>query len=260
MQTISETTPLKLGFIPGDERNVPEQLDAILAHVIASYQKHHPDLRAIYVVGSVVNGEWLSGISDLDVIGITEALPTTDSENNRREELVAFGEQVSQISFIDTTVLSLTKLRTNPDALSLGRARIIAVSSLRIWGEVVDFSEHFPTVVEMARQRIVRAEALMRKYRSGDLIEPFRRNEQLLVRSCAKAAMRVLSSIAILRGALFYTSPFQTFETVQQFVPEALEIAQRAMTIVRGEQSTPEDAMSLTDKAIELYRQLCPAG
>lgn len=260
MQLISETTLLRLGFTPNNALSVPKQLEVVIGHVIETYRRHHPDLLAIYVVGSVVNGDWLPGVSDLDVIGIIKTYPDTDSETRRREELVAFGEQVPQVSFIDTSVLSLSTLSTNPDVLTLGKAQIIAISSLLIWGQAVNFSEYFPTVVEMARQRTVRAEALMRKYYSGDLIEPFRRNEQLLARSCAKATIRVLSSIAILRGAPFYTSPFQTFETVQEYVPEALEIGQHAIAIIQGEYSTPEVMMALTDKAIALYKLLCPNG
>ena len=98
----------------------------------------------------------------------------------------------------------------------------------------------------------------MKRHRVGIISEPFKSNPHLLARSRAKAAIRVLSSITILRGATFYMSPYKTVMMVERYVPEAVTIARRAIAIVDGATSEPTEAMDLTEQTIELFYSLYP--
>jgi len=255
---MQESEPLRIGFAVNDISIIPAPLQAIVREVVECYRFHHRDLRAVYLIGSIAIGEWQPGVSDMDIVGITDVQPDIRSENGRRQELASMDQRHSLITFVDNAVLSLRILNDVPDQLTTGRARLIAISGVHVWGEAVDLRSYLPSVGVMARERVARAELLMRKYRAGDLIEPFLRDERLLIRSCAKAAMRVLSSIAILRGGLFYTSPRQTYLTVERLVPEGHELAQRTLVIIDGACSTVREAMSLVDQAVELFRRLYP--
>jgi predicted nucleotidyltransferase len=249
--------PLKLGFEVLKE--VPPILRPLADAIVACYRRHHPDLLAVYVIGSVAVGEWTEGVSDIDVVGVVKGGLNSEAETARRNELLELGRLWPQVSLIDNSILSLVALRAkNPDPMVVGRAQIISVTGLHIDGANLDFSDYFPTVEEMAYGRAVRAKILMERYRKGIVNEPFRTNPRLLTRSCAKAALRVLSGITILRGAIFYTSPKQTYEMVVEYVPEAIPLAQRAFAIVNGAECEPPDAMEITEQAIALFYDLYP--
>ena len=108
----------------------------------------------------------------------------------------------------------------------------------------------------MAYGRTDRVAALMHKYRSGNLIEPFKKDEQLLVRSCAKAAIRVLSGITLLRGADYHSSPYRTAEAIEVFAPEAVPLACEAIERLDSPTPPAETAMTIADKSVELFRSL----
>ncbi|MBI5644530.1 hypothetical protein HY970_00340 [Candidatus Kaiserbacteria bacterium] len=201
----------------------------------------------------------MPGVSDLDVVGVVEREVHPDDEATRRRELSTLGESWPQVSFINNSVLSLAALHAEkPDAMVVGRARIIAVTGLHLWGDRLDFQDYVPSVEAMAYGRAARAKILMKRYRSGIINEPFRSNPKLLARSSAKAAIRVLSGITILRGATFYTSPEQTVMMVVKYAPEAIPLVQRALAIVNGIESQPNEAMNITEQAIELFYGLYP--
>jgi predicted nucleotidyltransferase len=249
--------PLRLGLRILDE--VPTILRLLVDDTITCYQRHYSDLRSVYVIGSVAVGEWTEGVSDLDVVGVVEHEVRPEEDAARRRELLELGRLWPQVSFINNSILSLSLLHVeNPDAMILGRARIIAVTGLHIWGDRIDFREYLPSVETMAYGRANRARILMHRYRNGIINEPFRSNPRLLARSSAKAALRVLSGITILRDAVFYTSPEQTAMMVAQYAPEAMQIALRALAIVNGAQSTTDEAMSLAEQAVELFYSLYP--
>lgn len=238
---------------------IPFILRPLADAAVASYQRHHSDLRSVYVIGSVAVGEWTEGVSDLDVVGVVKGEVHPESEAARRRELLKLGRSWPQVSFINNSILSLALLHLeDPDVTVLGRARIIAVTGLHVWGDTLDFRPYFPSVEVMAYGRARRAKILMGRYRNGIINEPFRSNPQLLARSSAKATLRVLSGITILRDAVFYTSPNQTAMTVAQYAPEAMQVALRALAIINGAQSTADEAMSLTEEAIELFYSLYP--
>ncbi len=248
---------LTLGFKVLEE--IPPILRPLADDTVACYRRHHSDLRSVYVIGSVAVGEWMTGVSDLDVVGVVEREVPPDNEAARRRELSTLGASWPQVSFINNSILSLAALHVeNPDAMVLGRARIITVTGLHLWGDRIDFRAYVPSVETMAYGRAARAKILMKRYQSGIINEPFRSNPRLLARSSAKAAIRVLSSITILRGATFYTSPEQTVMMVVRYAPEAIPLAQRALAVVNGIESQPDEAMNITDQAIELFYSLYP--
>ena len=116
--------------------------------------------------------------------------------------------------------------------------------------------EELPTVDDMTYGRTHRVELLMQKYRSGNLIEPFRRDQRLLTRSCAKAAMRVVSGITILRGADYYSSPYETSRLVPLYAPEAEMLTDEAMQMIYNPNETVELSMRTADRAVSLFRRL----
>lgn len=248
---------LKLGFQTLKE--VPSFLRPLTNDVVACYRRHHADLRSVFVIGSVAVGEWTEGISDLDVVGVVDNKFTAEDEVSRRRELLELGKSWPQVSFVNNSTLSLASLYSeNPDVMTVGRARIIAVTGLFLWGEEIDFKNYIPTVDVMAYGRAARAKILMERYRSGVINEPFLSNPRLLARSCAKAAIRVLSGITILRGAIFYASPHQTAAMVTKYAPEAIAIAYRALEIVDGAVSEPNEAMGIAEKSVELFYKFYP--
>ncbi|OHB05777.1 MAG: hypothetical protein A3A26_01630 [Candidatus Zambryskibacteria bacterium RIFCSPLOWO2_01_FULL_47_14] len=246
-----------LGFKVLDE--IPSILRLLADDTVACYRRHHSDLRSVYVIGSVAVGEWTKGVSDLDVVGVVERELTTEDEAPRRRELLELGKSWPQVSFINNSALSLAALHTEkPDAMVVGRARIIAVTGLHLWGDNIDFQDYVPSVETMAYGRAARAKILMKRYRSGIINEPFRSNPRLLARSSAKAAIRVLSGITILRDATFYTSPEQTVMMIATYAPEAMPLARRAFRIVNGAESEPDEAMDITEQAVQLFYDLYP--
>ena len=248
---------LKIGF--NVIKEVPQVLRPLVFDVIACYRQHHTDLRSVFVIGSVAVGEWTENVSDLDVVGVVNREFTYEDEAGRRCELLTLGESWPQVSFINNSTLSLAALGgEKPDAMVVGRAQIIAVTGLHLWGDRLDFQDYMPTVETMAYGRAARAKILMNRYRAGIINEPFRSNPHLLARSCAKAALRVLSSITILRGAVFYTSPQQTATMVTQYAPEAVLLAQRALAIVNTVESGLGEAMSIVEQAVEIFYDLYP--
>ena len=251
--------PLVLGFEVLQE--LPRVLQPLANEVVSSYQQNHPDLRSIFIIGSVAIGEWIEEVSDLDVVGVMDHAFTLEDEAERRQELLILGDTYPQVSFVNNSALSLDALNAeDPDLMIVGRARIIAVCGMHLWGDKLNFQKYIPTVETMARERTARAKRLMARYRSGGVInEPFRSDPALLARSCAKAAIRALSGITILRGAAFYASSQMTVEMVQRHAPEAASIGARALDIVDGiVEVTPNVAMEITEEAIELFYELYP--
>ncbi|MDP3997057.1 MAG: nucleotidyltransferase domain-containing protein [bacterium] len=240
-------------------KKVPAVLRPLTDHVVACYRRHHADLQSVFVIGSVAVGEWTEGVSDVDVVGVVDHAFTTEDEDPRRHELTELGKSFPQVSFINNSTLSLEALQEkNPDAMSIDRARIIAVTGLLVSGQKLDFHDYLPTVEAMAYGRAARAKILMGRYRLGIINEPFRSNPKLLARSCAKAAIRVLSGITILRGAIFYASPHKTAAMVTRYAPEAVPLAYRALAIVDGAVSEPNEAMGIAEQAVEMFYELYP--
>lgn len=253
----SSQQPLKLGFKVLTE--IPSPFRPLADDIVTCYQRHHPDLKAVYLIGSMALGEWAKGASDIDVVGVVENNFTAQDEAQRRNELSELGKSWPQVSFINNSTLSLAALSTEkPDAMAVGRARIIAVTGIQLWGEKMDFQDYFPSVKEMAYGRAARAKILMGRYRAGIINEPFRSNPRLLARSCAKAVLRVLSGITILRGATFYMSSGQTAAMVAQYAPEAVPLVQRALAVVNGAEAEPSEMMYITEQAVELFYSLYP--
>lgn len=249
---------LVVGFKVQDK--IPTDLCPLIDEVVACYQRYHPDVRAVYAMGSVVLGEWKEGVSDLDVIGVLNEELSGAEESSRRNELQTIVVRYPQVQYVNSTTLSLDALYSRPsDIQILKLARVIAIYGLHIWGETLDFSVYYPSVETLARERAARAEIQMRNFRAGRIKEPTLRNSpRLIARSSAKAAMRVFSSITILRGAVFYEAPQKTFSMIAEFAPEALSLAQRAIAIVNGAEAEPDEAMSITEQAVELFYRLYP--
>lgn len=251
------STPLVLGFTV--LREIPPAFRLLADDIVACYRRCHRGLRSVYVIGSVATGEWKQGISDIDVVGVTDEGISPDEEAERRSALTELGTHWPIVSFINNSAFSLSALHTeHPDAMVLGRARIIAVTGLHLWGDAINFQEYFPSAETMAYGRAARARILMQRYRSGLANEPFRSEPRLLARSAAKAAIRVLSGITILRGATFYTSSGQTVMAVLTYAPEATALAARALAIVDGADANPGEAIDVADQSVELFYRLFP--
>lgn len=242
------------------ESNITPELMPIIDETVKSYERHHDNLTSVYIIGSAALGEWRRGISDLDVIGLSRIDISVEEDQARRDDLVRIAGDWDAVTFIDNTAISVLDMEESGRRTPAidGHLAKLALSGVRVWGDQVDFSEHVPSLQDMTYGRTRRAEALMQKYRSGNLIEPFRNDPRLLTRSCAKAAMRVLSSMAILRGAAYHSSPYRTSEELECFVPEAAEINKRAIEIINDPAVVPEVAMEVTDQAVRLFYRLFP--
>src|SRR3989338_9673387 len=108
---MSNTEQLRLGFLV-ENVDIPLVLRPLIDSVVVCYQRHHRDLLSVYVIGSVAIGEWQSGISDIDVIGITVEQPTNKEDNNRRDELAALDIQWPIVTFIDNALISTQVLKS----------------------------------------------------------------------------------------------------------------------------------------------------
>ncbi len=95
------SNPLVLGFRVLDE--IPSILRPLADDTVVCYRRHHSDLRSVYVIGSVAVGEWMPGVSDLDVVGVVEGEVHPDNEAARRRELSTLGVSWPQVSFINNS-------------------------------------------------------------------------------------------------------------------------------------------------------------
>ena len=255
---MSNSNQIKLGFTIG-HHNIPRLITPLIDETIECYREYHKDLRSVYVIGSVAVGDFREGISDLDTIGITDTPSGYDTDKRRRQKQTGIGNRHNIISFVDNAVISMQELSIQPmphTTYAAATASKIASSGLCVWGERVISNNNLPTVDEMAFGRMQRVEQLMVKYRSGDLIEPFKNDQKLLVRSCAKASMRVVSGITLLRGADYYSSPYETARQVPVFAPEASLLSKLAMKTIDKSDITVELSMSIADEAVNLFRRL----
>lgn len=243
-------SPLVLGY-EVKESNLSPTLRPLLSEIVEVYKTHHPNLSAVYVLGSVALGNWKPGVSDVDVIGIVDGIADEQSIQARQDTLLRLGNNTNTITFIDNMLLTQDEIDT--DIHLQGHAFKLATTGLCIWGTPVSLSRDLPSIIDVATSRVQRAEALMQKYRSGNIITAFQQNPRLLTRSAAKAAMRVLSSITILRGARFQADPHQVAKDVDIYAPEAKAIKDATMQIVNNPGITPDKAMQLTDKSIALF-------
>ena len=242
------------------KEHIPDKIGPLINATVECYAGHHDNLRAVYIIGSVALGEWVEGVSDLDVIGIVDGEVSIEADALRRKHLLEIGEALSLVTFIDNAIISKQAIENNRDVPIIeGHIFKLAISGICVWGEETDFRQYLESVQRVAHQRTARAEALMNKYRADNLIEEFRRDPRLLTRSCAKAAMRTLSGITLLRGARFHASAFQTASEVDIFAPEAIALKNEAMAIINNPSLVPPKvAMQLADRAIFLFRELFP--
>jgi hypothetical protein len=250
--------PLKLGYNLS-RHNIPGTLNRLIDQVADIYGECHPNLVSVYVIGSVVLGEWQKGLSDLDVIGVSSNA-TEDDDNDRRSSMLDELSRASEeISFIDNSVLDKSELTSDKKESRLyvaGQASKIALTGVCVRGVPQDFSEFLPTVNELAFGRAGRVEALMEKYRAGIFIKAFERDNRLITRSCGKAAMRALSSGAILRGASYHPSPFRVEDDVRVHLPEANDLAKRALGNIVNPDRLYHRAIHQTYEALELFYDL----
>lgn len=252
------TEVLILGYNLG-EAKIPPVLIPLLDEAVECYKTWHSNLSSVFVVGSVAVGEWKKGISDLDLVGVTSNAVAEEETQSRRQNLTALGKQWDAITFIDNAVIGKDEIERRDELPDVaGHLFKLGTTGVRLWGEDIDFRPYLPPKEEVARSRTKRAENLMIKYRSGNLIEAFREDPRLLTRSCAKAAMRVLSGTTLLRGADFYASPYQTATAVNLYTPEAIPIKDQAMAVIDNPNILPERAMEIVDKAVELFKTLFP--
>lgn len=251
--------PIKLGYETAD-LCIDPVVRPLVDETVDCYRRNHGNLQAVFVIGSITLGEWKAGVSDLDTIGVMGGAANANDEAARRQELVDVGSSSNEISFVDNTTFDSNMLQAaNTDLSSAvaGSASKLALTGLCVWGDGIDFSPYLPSIGEMAYGRTDRVEALMHKYRSGNLIEPFRQDERLLIRSCGKAAMRVLSGTTLLRGADYHPSPYRTAEIVDTYTPEARALNSKVMDMIDDPiDRNVDEAIVLADSSVALFRRL----
>ncbi|HSE60857.1 MAG TPA: nucleotidyltransferase domain-containing protein, partial [Candidatus Saccharimonadales bacterium] len=249
---------LQLAFEPSAQY-IPATLTPLLAQIINCYQEHHSNLRAVYVVGSTALGDFIPGMSDIDIIGVTDSPVSEKADLARRGDLTKLSNQWQEITFVDNAAISRQELeaakRTPPAELQIFR---LSTSAVRVWGKPGTYESMRPSVEELAYNRTWRAAGYMANYRAGIIMEAFRQEPRRHIKSCGKSAMRVLSSITILRGAPLHMSLERTAEAVEQYVPEAAHIKDKAMAIIKNPTVPLEQAMAIADEAIALFYQLNP--
>jgi hypothetical protein len=258
VRSVSASRKLELGYTVS-KSNIPSWLDPLIQDIVLCYKTHHPDLVSVYVVGSAGHGDMKKGISDIDIVGITASPASEHSDSARRAELDKTGALSEDITFIDNSLVSEYEIVRNVhDSKVRGCVFKLSTTGVCVWGREIDVNGYSQSVHDVAYGRVDRAEALMEKYRSGNLIEAFRKDDRLLARSCAKAAMRVLSSMTILRGAKFQASPYRVADEVGYWVPEAIDVKNDAMKIINNPDVPSSEAMEVADRSIELFRRVFP--
>lgn len=256
---LSPHEPVVLGYSVARE-NLPESLNPLFSDTIDCYRQHHPDLRSVYIIGTMATGEWIAGASDVDTIGIISNASDDSTDAERRKGLLSISSQYPEITFIDSRVVlkDETAPKSDSPTVQSHMLNILKVCGVRLWGESLCLPR--ATISEAVSIYVQYPETLIRKYRSGNLIEAFRANPNLLVRSCSKAALRALFGVAILRGAPFQISPYRIAEAVQHYVPEVTQIKDIAIALIEDPVAPPEDAMQLADEAIKEFYRLAPDG
>lgn len=232
------------------------ELKPIVEEALAVIQETVPTVESVYIVGSVAASHWQPAMSDLDVV-VVVANPSVTVTEAALKQALGRVNTLNLVTFVDCGILVRSNLTgSTPDLAARGHAFKIAMTGVLVWGSAINAQKFLPHMAQIAQEQVDRAVALMAKYRRGDIIGPFLRNEQLLARSCAKAAMRVVSAITVLRGASYSAIPHDTVAAAQQFAPEMLQVAEQAMAIILGRMScAPPAAMELVDHAAAAFRR-----
>ena len=240
---------------------IEESLSPILERVKLAYATHHPEELSLYVIGSAVYGNFRPSVSDLDVIGIINATNNIDEDADRarKADIFTLGTEYPDIAYIDNILLAENalldlNLRSSADQMS-GHLAKLALMGVCFSGKPIDFSPYIPSRQDMIFGRVERVKLLMDKYADGSLIEPFRQDSRLLVRSCAKAAMRVMSSITLLEGAAYHPAPSKILVDVGSKLPHLSGQAETIMRLIDEPDADIAGAFQLVYKALSSFAE-----
>lgn len=257
LKPISPNEFVELGFSAGPDK-LPRSLSGLFIEAIECYRQYHANLISVYLIGTMATGQWIEGTSDVDTVGIVSGPNNAKADAQRRSRLAVLSDNYAQISYVDSRIVHQSEL----DGLSASSPTqspmlsIFKVCGVRLWGEQISLPK--PTIHDALTMCVGYPQFLFHKYRSGNLIEQFQLHPELLSRSCAKSALRVLFGIAILRGAPLEISWRLMAAAIEQYVPEAESCRNELIAIIAGGEHSPDAALKLADTSIGLFRQLMP--
>jgi|GEM_PF-5813242 len=227
----------------------------LLEIITDHYVSHVPNLVALYVAGSLVYGGWKEGMSDVDIVAVVtkkDNQPATENSKARLDKLAESADFASSFTYIDSSCIDLQSLRAGTQ-LDADKAAIVSYAGVCIYGTEQNFDEHLPAVDTFAHERAQRAIRLLNKYESGNIIPAFQKDSRLLSRSTAKAAMRILSSVTLLRGAPLQLDPRLVARDVTQYAPELSQLAQAILSSIDQPSHDFLEVTALVRTAYETY-------
>lgn len=211
------------------QRDRIDIIQPLLTTILTVYQSVHPDLLSLWVCGSVSTGNFVEGTSDVDVVGVAKNSISAEKHAKRGSLLEAIPCESYGVTFIDHTCTDINQLQQNQSDPFVARELFkLSTSGVKLWGKDATWTYEMDAVTT-AISRIDRAALLLNKYREGNLITAFQRDEKLLVRSCAKATLRVLSSITLLKGAPLQLSYVELRPQIATHAPELIDIYEKTL-------------------------------
>lgn len=238
---------------------IDKSFTPILDSVADIYGTHHSDYGlSLYAIGSMVYGGFRPTVSDIDIIGITGKQDAIDeaADSARKADIQTLSNQHPQIAYIDNVLVAKNALLiadVRGTSQVSGYLAKLSLTGVCFAGESIDFSPYIPSRDEMIFGRVERVKSLMQKYQAGNLIEPFKRDKRLLVRSCAKAAMRVMSSLVLLEGAAYHPAPSWVAVDIAHLLPDLSDQTAAILHVIDEPHTDTDDAFLMVDMALNTF-------
>lgn len=198
--------------------NVPSELRTLMPKLIATYQDYYGQtLRAVYINGSAVRGEWKPG-SDLDIVGFVSGDANPDDPKLAELLSGALQESSLPISHIDPFTIT-DAIRANPSPRIAYRLMIIALDGLRVWGEAIDLQTAVPSdPAEFCSRLYFDFKSASERYPL--MVFDDSKAMQQRAKRVPKLVLRLANGIAVLKGAPFSSSYQTSLEHIRQWAPE----------------------------------------
>jgi predicted nucleotidyltransferase len=198
-------------------KNIPAQLHPLVSQIIKVYQDYYQaNLRAIYLNGSLVRGEWKPG-NDIDVIGFVTGNFARDDP--QLAQLLAITLQGSGVKASNIDPLTITDaFRNNPTPRMLYRMMILSLDGVCVWGDKIDLPSVPTDPVTFASRLYFDFKAASDRYSSMS----FDGSKDILRRAkkVAKMVLRLANGIAVINGAPFSSSYVTSLQHIKQSAPE----------------------------------------
>jgi len=245
--------------------NIPDTLQPLVARLIKFYQNYYgSQLKAVYMNGSVVRGEWKPG-HDIDVMAFVRGEADADDTEVASRLQTILRESGAPISHIDSFTMS-DALRRNPRPRPQYRLMTIALDGARVWGKEIELHNVVPSdPAQFAAALYFDFKNAYHKY----LAMTFNDSPEMIKRATrlTKMVPRLANGIAVMHGAPFSSSYTTMLEHIKQWAPEWYKKAQTCFAMRKQSVITAADiAMMLAtlgeliDEAERLGTTFAPAS